>query len=199
MFTKAFSNAGAVAILAHVEDLDLHVASTGDCCAVIGSKCPETGQWLSKKLNQEHNTDNLQEVQRILGEHPKEERDTAIRNERLLGQLMPLRALGDFTYKWSREVMRKVIIPAFGQHVVAPNYHTPPYLTAKPDVEHHSLTVNDKFLVIASDGLWDFLTPSQVVSLVGEHFDSKKKLEPVKLSSPDATLSSIATMLAERK
>ena len=190
---------GAVACVAHIEGLDIHLASTGDCTAVLGSICPETGKWISKKLNQEHNTDNQQEVQRILLEHPKEEQDTAIRNDRLLGQLAPLRALGDFRYKWSNEIMEKHVVPVFGEHVVPPHYYTPPYLSAKPDVEHHRLTTNDKFLVIGSDGLWDFLTPSQVVTLVGDHLNSKKSLEPVKLPSDDVTLQTISDILAERK
>lgn len=197
---KHFIASGAVAVVAHIEDLDLHLASTGDCTAVLGSLCPETGLWHPKKLNNEHNTDNHQEVQRILSEHPKEESDTAIRNDRLLGQLAPLRALGDFRYKWSNDLLDKYVIPAFGEQAVPPNYRTPPYLTGRPDVEHHRLTVNDKFLVIGSDGLWDFLTPSQVVTLVAEHTNSKRILEPVKLpKEDDVTLQSISDMLAERK
>ncbi|XP_075158467.1 pyruvate dehydrogenase [acetyl-transferring]-phosphatase 1-like protein, mitochondrial [Haematobia irritans] len=199
MMTMSVAMSGAVAVVAHVEGLDLHLASTGDCTAVLGSQCAETGQWTSKKLNNEHNTDNQQEVQRILSEHPKEESDTAIRGDRLLGQLAPLRALGDFRYKWSKEEMAKYVVPVFGENFVPPNYHTPPYLTARPDVEHHRLTANDKFLVMGSDGLWDFLSPSQVVALVAEHLNSKIIMEPVKLPSGDVTLQSISDMLAERK
>ncbi|XP_023306772.2 pyruvate dehydrogenase [acetyl-transferring]-phosphatase 1, mitochondrial [Lucilia cuprina] len=199
MRTMAVAMSGAVACVAHIEGLDIHLASTGDCTAVLGSVCPETGKWSSKKLNQEHNYDNHQEVQRILMEHPKEEHDTAIRNERLLSQLAPLRALGDFRYKWSNDIMEKHVVPVFGEHAIPPHYYTPPYLSAKPDVEHHRLTVNDKFLVIGSDGLWDFLSPTQVVQLVGEHLNSKKSLEPIKLPDEDVTLQAISDILAERK
>ncbi|XP_017486612.1 PREDICTED: pyruvate dehydrogenase [acetyl-transferring]-phosphatase 1, mitochondrial [Rhagoletis zephyria] len=194
-----FQISGAVAVVAHIDHLDLHVASTGDCGAVLGIQCPETGQWQAKKLNTEHNADNLKEVQRILEEHPNEEHDTAIRNERLLGQLAPLRALGDFRYKWSNEIMDKYVVPTFGEHSVPPHYYTPPYLTAQPEVQHHILRPNDKFLVIASDGLWDFLTPSQVISLVGEHLNSKKVLEPMKLPTGEVTLLEVSKLLAERK
>ncbi|XP_053948383.1 pyruvate dehydrogenase [acetyl-transferring]-phosphatase 1, mitochondrial isoform X1 [Anastrepha ludens] len=199
MRTMSVAMSGAVACVAHIDHLDLHVASTGDCGAVLGTQCPETGQWHAKKLNNEHNADNLKEVQRILEEHPKEEQDTAIRNERLLGQLAPLRALGDFRYKWSNEIMAKYVVPTFGEHSVPPHYYTPPYLTAQPEVQHHVLGPSDKFLVIASDGLWDFLTPSQVISLVGEHFNSKKVMEPMKIPSGDVTLLEVSKLLAERK
>ncbi|XP_014102484.1 pyruvate dehydrogenase [acetyl-transferring]-phosphatase 1, mitochondrial [Bactrocera oleae] len=199
MRTMSVAMSGAVACVAHIDHLNLHVASTGDCGAVLGIQCPETGQWQSKKLNNEHNADNLKEVQRILEEHPKGEHDTAIRNERLLGQLAPLRALGDFRYKWSNEIMNKYVLPTFGEHAVPEHYYTPPYLTALPEVQQHVLGPSDKFLVIASDGLWDFLTPSQVVGLVGEHLNSKKVLEPMRLPPGEVTLLDVSKLLAERK
>lgn len=58
--------------------------------------------------------------------------------------------------------MEVVVAKHFGPQTVPPNYHTPPYLTARPDVSYHKLTPRDKFLVIASDGLWDIISPLQV-------------------------------------
>ncbi|XP_020808838.1 pyruvate dehydrogenase [acetyl-transferring]-phosphatase 1, mitochondrial [Drosophila serrata] len=197
--TMSVALSGAVACLVHLEGLQLHVASTGDCGAVLGVLDPQTQQWQPKKLNTEHNADNMTEVRRILAEHPKDERETVIRNGRLLSQLAPLRAFGDFRYKWSVDIMHEKVVPMFGEHTMAPNYYTPPYLTARPDVQQHELGPNDKFLVIASDGLWDFLSPSEVVSLVGEHINSKKILEPMRLPEGDITLQQISNQLAERK
>ncbi|XP_039497887.1 pyruvate dehydrogenase [acetyl-transferring]-phosphatase 1, mitochondrial isoform X1 [Drosophila santomea] len=197
--TMSVALSGAVACLVHIEGLQMHVASTGDCGAVLGVLDPQTQQWQPKKLNIEHNTENMSEVRRILGEHPKEEQETVIRNGRLLSQLAPLRAFGDFRYKWSLDVMQQKVLPMFGEQAMAPNYYTPPYLTARPDVQQHELGPNDKFLVIASDGLWDFLSPSEVVSLVGEHINSKKILEPMRLPEGDTTLQQISDQLAERK
>lgn len=177
----------------------MYVASTGDCTAVLGSQCPQSGKWFSKKLSIEHNIDNHSEVKRILAEHPCEERDTVIRNDRLLGQLAPLRALGDFRYKWSNKIMEDIVIPSYGENGVPPHYHTPPYLTAEPEVEYHRLSINDKFLVIGSDGLWDFLTPSQVVTLVAEHLNSKQIIHPLKIPADNATLQEISDILRERK
>ncbi|XP_037935797.1 pyruvate dehydrogenase [acetyl-transferring]-phosphatase 1, mitochondrial isoform X2 [Teleopsis dalmanni] len=199
MLTMSVAMSGAVACVAYIENLDLHVASVGDCSAVLGVQSAETGQWHAKKLNNEHNVDNIQEVTRILGEHPAEEKDTVIRNDRLLSQLAPLRALGDFRYKWSHEIMDKYVIPTFGPNVVPPNYYTPPYLSGRPEVMHHVLTPNDKFLVIASDGLFDFLSPSQIVTLVGDHLASKKYLEPMKLPPGDVKLGEVSDILGKRK
>lgn len=47
---------------------------------------------------EEHNTENLQELNRVISEHPSNEKDTVIKYERLLGQLAPLRAFGDLRF-----------------------------------------------------------------------------------------------------
>ena len=105
-------------------------------------------------------------VERLYSEHPRNEHDTVLRMDRLLGQLMPLRAFGDFRFKWSRNVLEKYVSPVVGESALPPNYKTPPYLTARPEIVQHTLTPRDKFLVIASDGLWDLLSPTQVARLV---------------------------------
>ena len=64
----------------------------------------EDGSWSALKLGMEHTSENLAEVERLYSEHPASEQDTVIRMDRLLGQLMPLRAFGDFRFKWTRKV-----------------------------------------------------------------------------------------------
>jgi pyruvate dehydrogenase phosphatase len=56
------------------------------------------------------------------------------------------------------------------------NYITPPYLTAEPEIIHQRLTPKDKFLVIASDGLWDMVQPDKVVKLIAGHMEGKEVL-----------------------
>lgn len=154
--TLSVALSGSVAVVAHVDKNHLHVASTGDCQAVLGY-INEDGNWSAKTMTTEHNAENINEVRRILSEHPHGERDTVIQGDRLLSQLAPLRAFGDVRYKWTRESLQKLVVPLFGEQVIPPNYHTPPYLSARPEIQHHVLTPKDKFLVIASDGLWDVL------------------------------------------
>ncbi|GAB0100908.1 pyruvate dehydrogenase [Sergentomyia squamirostris] len=197
--TLAVAMSGAVACVAHVDGCHLHVAGVGDCEAVLGSINESTGQWTARKLSTEHNSQNLSEVRRIIGEHPPSERDTAIRMDRLLGQLAPLRALGDFRYKWPRETLHKVAGPHYGENVVPPHYYTPPYLTAQPEVRYHRLEPRDRFLVLATDGLWDVLTPIQVVRLVGEHMHGKTFLQPLELPGREIRLGELSQMLAHRR
>ena len=161
---KTFSVAmsGAVSCVAYITGPNLYIANVGDCQAVIG-RLADNGQWSPKTISIPHNTDNISEVKRILSEHPKSEENSVIKGERLLGHLAPLRAFGDFRYKWNKDLLEKMAGPYFGTHAVPGDYHTPPYLTAKPDIYHHHLTIKDKFLILATDGLWDFISPQQVV------------------------------------
>ena len=58
--------------------------------------------WSAKPLTVLHNAENQKEMARLLSEHQGES-ETIVRNERLLGQLIPLRAFGDVRFKWSAE------------------------------------------------------------------------------------------------
>ncbi|XP_003396274.1 pyruvate dehydrogenase [acetyl-transferring]-phosphatase 1, mitochondrial [Bombus affinis] len=196
--TLDVATSGAVAAVAHIDGPHLHVTGVGDCQAVLGI-LSENNDWSAKLMTVEHNTDNRAEVERILSEHPLNEKSTVIKLERLLGQLAPLRSLGDFRYKWSKQILEKVVVPHFGETAIPPNYYTPPYLTAKPEVRYHRLTPRDKFLIIASDGLWDLMSPLQAVRLVGEHMSGKVTLNPLKLPRKNMKLSEIHKMLLQRK
>lgn len=200
MEEKTFSVAmsGAVACVAHVDGPHVHVASAGDCQCVLGV-LSDVNTWYAKKLSSEHNTENPAEIDRILKEHPPNEKDTVIRMDRLLGQLAPLRAFGDFRYKWGKDLLNEIVKPRLGDSAIPPHYFTPPYLTARPEVNYHRLTPRDKFLILASDGLWDLISPLQAVRLVGEHMSGKVTLRPFTLPRKDMTLSEINSMLLQRK
>ncbi|KAJ8954065.1 hypothetical protein NQ318_004370 [Aromia moschata] len=195
--TMSVAMSGAVACVAHIDGPHLHVASVGDSCAVLGT-LSETNSWLATKLTNEHNSYNQSEVDRIIKEHPYNESTSVIKMDRLLGQLAPFRAMGDFRFKWSKEVMAKVA-KQFGDQIVPPGYHTPPYLTALPEVTYHRLKPRDKFLIVGTDGLWDVMTPLQAVRLVGEHMKGKVTLNPLKLPRKNMTLSEINETLLQRK
>lgn len=183
---------GCVSCVAHIDGPHVHVANVGDCSAVLGSV--ENNEWVAKKLVTEHNTDNTAEVQRILGEHPNEI-DTVIKMDRLLGQLAPLRSMGDYRYKWSKETMMRFVSEKF----VPPNYITPPYLSAKPDIMYHHLTSKDKFLILATDGLWDMLTPLDVVKLAGQHIQGKAYFTSFQMASPNPTIEALEEQLSQFK
>ncbi|XP_026500576.1 pyruvate dehydrogenase [acetyl-transferring]-phosphatase 1, mitochondrial [Vanessa tameamea] len=196
--TLSVALSGAVACMSYIDGPHMYVANVGDCNAVVGTM-NEDNEWFAQKITKEHNTENFDELKRIWNEHPDEERKTVIRRDRLLGELAPLRSLGDYRYKWPTEILSELVVPLIGQKAIPANYYTPPYLTAKPDIFYHRLTPKDKFLIIASDGLWDMMTPLQAVKLVGEHMKGKVFFNPLKLPKKNIQLGDLNDLLMHRK
>ena len=169
---------GACACTVHIQGLDVHIANIGDCRSVIG-EMDTGGRWTAWPLTVDHNIDNVDEAQRVRGEHPKNELNTVFKNDRLLGQLIPLRAFGDVRFKWSLADLKRLISimdSPYAQSIIPMHYYTPPYLIARPQIIHHRLTKNQKFLVIASDGLWEMMSNERVVEIVGDHLIGKKMI-----------------------
>ncbi|KAJ7639055.1 phophatase 2C family protein, partial [Roridomyces roridus] len=212
---------GSCAILAMLDTAhrNLYVACTGDSRAVAGVWVPEPesegkGTWRVEVLSEDQTGRNPSEVARMRSEHPADEAADVIRNGRVLGGLEPSRAFGDARYKWSRN-LQETLSRAFlagTEYVMSPprsGFKTPPYVTARPVVTHRTLSLPGsesesesspqqgtlRFLVLATDGLWDELDSADVVRLVGGHLAGlsgsvpKSKLsELVPTSSPSATL-----------
>lgn len=164
--------AGSCACVAYLQGRDLHVANVGDCRAVLG-RSTSIGTWEAVQLTSDHNVQNRSEVERIKKRHPPNESSTVIKNGRLLGELMPLRAFGNIRFKWTTEMQQKLLRTFMG-YMPPKNFHSPPYLIPTPEVTHHRITSDDKFLILASDGLWDMLSSEKAVQLVGEHMKSLK-------------------------
>ena len=197
--TVTVAMSGCVAAAAYIYGPHLTVAGAGDVTAVVGY-LSETDTWMYHQLTNEHNGENTEEVKRIRSEHPDSEKDYILKGDRLLSCLAPLRAFGDFKFKWKGETVKEVFGCIMQEHeVVPPYYKTPPYLTATPDVKYHRLTPRDKFLVIGSDGLWEKLTPNQVVRLVGEYFKGKTVLQPLGNLPADSKLGDIRKILKARR
>jgi len=153
---------------------------------------------------------------RIQSEHPADEAHTVIKNGRMLGGLEPSRAFGDARYKWTREV-QEILNQAFlvgnNQTMRPPpsTFKTPPYVTSTPVVTHRKLSFLPlaasppskpsstlRFIVLATDGLWDQLTSQEVVALVGGHLAGLKGLIP-KSTFHDLVPTSTGTPTVEGK
>lgn len=172
---------------------EVYIAQVGDCSAVLGSYKGELAvdtpghapplrsravfspsDWTSKLLVRPHTVHNEEDVRRLCSQHPIHETDYLTRYDRLLGELMPLRAFGDIRYKWTTRELKHVarLLGMPPNYPVCPSfYHSPPYLIATPQVVRKRLDVNrDRFIILASDGLWDMLTPQEAVNVAAQHW-----------------------------
>ncbi|KAF9534686.1 phophatase 2C family protein [Crepidotus variabilis] len=192
---------GSCALLAVFDTAhrDLYVAVTGDSRAVAGVWEPSAdgkGQWRVEVLTEDQTGRNPSEKARIQSEHPKDEEDYVIREGRVLGGLEPTRAFGDARYKWPRlvqETLNEAFMLGNGMPMrnTPPLFKTPPYVTAEPVVTHRKMSLargtssepqsfgkRQRFLVLATDGLWDELSNDEVVSLVAGHLAGLKGTIP---------------------
>eukprot|EP00058_Branchiostoma_floridae_P026989 XP_002612480.1 hypothetical protein BRAFLDRAFT_278942 [Branchiostoma floridae] len=189
--------AGATTVVAYVHGADLYIANVGDSGAVIGVH-NEDGTWEPRPLSSDHNALNPSEILRIRSEHPRSESTFVVKGGRLLGYLQPLRAFGDVKFKWNKRLQKEVLNTAYNKNLIPVNYYTPPYLTAMPEITHHRLTSNDKFLILASDGLWEPMMKHTAVRLVAEHLMGNHK---GRLHFDDGikTLGDISNILKKRR
>jgi pyruvate dehydrogenase phosphatase len=64
------------------------------------------------------------------------------------------------------------------------NFNTPPYVTAEPEVQYRKFTLPSspsdassstlRFLILATDGLWDELSSNDAVALVAAHISGQR-------------------------
>lgn len=98
-------------------------------------------------------------------EHPGE-KDVIIQG-RLIGDLAVSRAFGNRRFKVPDELGGKSTRNK-RQHGVL---RSPPYITAEPVVTVHEGVKDGDFVLLATDGLWDFLSSEDAVALVGRWTD----------------------------
>ncbi|KAJ8754000.1 hypothetical protein K2173_001898 [Erythroxylum novogranatense] len=112
----------------------------------------------SLQLTTDHSTYVDKEVQRIRKEHPDDA--SAVINDRVKGYLKVTRAFGVGFLKqpkWNDLLLEMFRIDYIG---------TAPYITCLPSLFHHRLTQKDRFLILSSDGLYQYFTNDEVVSVV---------------------------------
>ena len=179
---------GAVTAFAALRGKTLVVGGTGDVRAVLGRRQNDNNGYEAIALTEEHHVDLPKERDRLLSEHPGEQ--FVIHAGRVLGGLQPSRAFGDGRYKWTVAEMEELTkriqhIPSKGKQHGArmgsvtppPQYFTPPYVTARPDVQIHEIDNHDHFLIMATDGLWDSLSNEKAVEVVDEYLRKRANKE----------------------
>ncbi|CDO73756.1 hypothetical protein BN946_scf185015.g84 [Trametes cinnabarina] len=183
-----------------IPDLSNHPLAESSIRTALSGVYEETedgkGTWRVEVLTEDQTGRNPNELKRLQSEHPADEADAVVRNGRILGGLEPSRAFGDARYKWPREVqevLNKAFMEPKGQAMrpPPPMLKTPPYVTATPVVTHRPLSFLPlpekdapkpksvmRFLVLATDGLWDELSNEEVVALVGGYLSGVRGTIP---------------------
>ncbi|XP_012850405.1 PREDICTED: probable protein phosphatase 2C 23 [Erythranthe guttata] len=112
----------------------------------------------SCQLTMDHSTSVKEEVRRIKNAHLDDA--AAVINDRVKGSLKVTRAFGAGYLKqpkWNNALLEVFRIDYVGNS---------PYITCSPSLCHHKLDPNDKFLILSSDGLYQYFTNQEAVSEV---------------------------------
>ncbi|XP_038707704.1 probable protein phosphatase 2C 23 [Tripterygium wilfordii] len=107
------------------------------------------------QLSVDHSTSIEEEVQRIKNEHRDDA--LAVLNDRVKGSLKVTRAFGAGFLKqpkWNDALLEMFRIDYIGNS---------PYITCIPSLHHHRLGPKDRFLIISSDGLYQYFTNEEAV------------------------------------
>ncbi|KAJ7977768.1 putative Protein phosphatase 2c [Quillaja saponaria] len=110
------------------------------------------------QLSTDHSTSIEEEVLRIRAEHPED--NQALLNDRVKGQLKVTRAFGAGFLK--SPTFNEALLEMFRVDYLG----TAPYLSCIPSVLHHRLSSSDRFLVLSSDGLYQYFSNDEVVAHV---------------------------------
>ena len=149
-FLATERNDGSTAIVAVIEGNMLYIANLGDSRAVL----EKNGE--VEFATEDHKPNHPKEKARI------EAAGGFVKNGRVSGRLAVSRAFGDKTYK------------ILGGKIKAP------LVSNVPTISRKQLTPQNKFLILASDGLWDVMTNQEAVDLV--HKKLKQHQNPQKAS-----------------
>ncbi|KAK9276761.1 hypothetical protein L1049_006297 [Liquidambar formosana] len=141
---------------------EFYVLNLGDSRAVLGTNdTQEDGVVKAIQLTETHAVDNEMECRKILADHPED--PSPIINGRVKGKLKLTRAFGVGYLKKSK--MNDVLMGILRVR----NLCSPPYVYTHPFTMSHRVTENDQFIILGSDGLFDFFSNDEVVQLV-HHF-----------------------------
>lgn len=147
------SDSGCTAVVAILKDRDLYVANAGDSRCVL---CREGNAF---ELSLDHKPEDEGELERI-----KKAGGTVNNDGRVNGGLNLSRALGDHAYKQNTSLSPQEQM-----------------ISALPDIKHTTIDpVKDEFMILACDGIWNFMSSEDVVQFVrsrmSKHKDSLSKI-----------------------
>ncbi|KAG6430434.1 hypothetical protein SASPL_108501 [Salvia splendens] len=130
-----------------------------DCDELLYGYEYDSVHYLSaSQLTMDHSTCVKEEVRRIRYAHLDDA--FAVVNKRVKGSLKVTRAFGAGFLKqpkWNNALLEMFRIDYIG---------TSPYITCSPFLCHHRLQHTDKFLILSSDGLYQYFTNKEAVSEV---------------------------------
>ncbi|XP_039499179.1 probable protein phosphatase CG10417 [Drosophila santomea] len=151
MIEEPGKDSGCTAVVCLLQGRDLYVANAGD------SRCVISRNGLAIEMSIDHKPEDDEEASRIIKAGGRVTLDG-----RVNGGLNLSRALGDHAYKTNGS------LPAEEQMI-----------SALPDVKKLIITPEDEFMILACDGIWNYMSSEEVVEFVRCRLKDNKKLSTI--------------------
>lgn len=146
------SDSGCTAVVAIVHGSQLYVANAGD------SRCVVSRHGKAIEMSSDHKPEDELERKRIENAGGQVTADG-----RVNGGLNLSRAIGDHSYKQNKNLSPREQM-----------------ITALPDVRTLTLDVNsDDFMVLACDGIWNYMSSQEVIDFIRKKMNSDIKLSKI--------------------
>lgn len=164
---------GSCVLVVLLHGKDLCILNLGDSRAVLASMpYAEKGTLKAIQLTETHSLENPLEYQKLIADHPND--SSAVRGNKIKGKLKVTRAFGVGYLK------QKKFNDALMGILRVRDLSSPPYVYTNPHTLSHKVTDDDLFVVLGSDGLFDFFSNNEVVQLVYQFMHDNPMGDPAK-------------------
>ncbi|XP_027330260.1 probable protein phosphatase 2C 40 isoform X2 [Abrus precatorius] len=168
---------GSCVLLVLLHGNDLYTLNLGDSRAVLAKCSTDDGINKSEKLEaiqltDNHSVENKAERARLLAEHPDDPK--VIIAGKVKGKLKVTRAFGVGYLK------KKNLNDALMGILRVRDLTSPPYVSTEPSLNVHKISHSDQFVIVGSDGLFDFFSNDEAVKLVESYILNNSLGDPAK-------------------
>ncbi|EEF45525.1 protein phosphatase-2c, putative [Ricinus communis] len=168
---------GSCVLVVLLHGTDLYTLNLGDSRAVLATyngdnEVNRYEQLKAVQLTDCHTVDNEIERTTLCSEHPDD--PATVLGGKVKGKLKVTRAFGVGYLK------KKNLNDALMGILQVRNLISPPYISTQPSLNVHKISKYDHFVIVASDGLFDFFSNDEAVKLVNSFILSNPTGDPAK-------------------
>ena len=156
---------GSTVCLSLLFNKNLICANIGDSRAILCS-CNEKNEWKASQLTKDHKPTDKEEYKRIINSGGTVSRMLNLdKNDEEVG---PYRVWGKTQEKGPGLAMSRSIGDGMAKKLG---------VLGEPDIYEYNLNENDKFVICATDGVWEYLSNEEVMNIVKESYLNGNKAE----------------------
>ncbi|XP_047318326.1 probable protein phosphatase 2C 40 [Impatiens glandulifera] len=167
---------GSCVLIVLLHGKNLYTLNLGDSRAVLATYDDGNGKVTNNlravQLTESHTLDNEIERTRLLIEHPDD--PETIVSGKVKGKLKVTRAFGVGYLK------KKKLNDALIGILRVRNLLSPPYVSNEPYLSVQRISYSDNFVIVGSDGLFDFFSNEEAVELVDSYMEENPSGDPSK-------------------